>query len=409
MADANISTLTPILNTTVLEFRPYITQPGKRDDFNAIFERLIPELEVRGQRILGQFRDAKDPNKFLWLRGYDSMETRGKALPAFYDAPVWKENAKAVNATLVDIGDVRLLKPVDNAGFTLAKKMTAFMVATIYLLNAPAENGFSTFWKERLAPTMAAAGAPSVAQLSTEYAPDNFPRIPVTKAGEHAFVWFAAYGSQDEYELQKKTIAGLRGWSDTEAELAKHLASPAQTMELIPTAYSLQRWGTPFKYTLAGTGDVHDFDFLDGKWTMVNRRLTKRGVGSTDPKDWDVFPATVTAHVLMNGVANVDEVLFPTKGWNGVTFRHFDLAKKQWSIYWVNSRDGKMDHPGQVGGFDGDVGLFYGEDTDGGRPVKVVYKWTKVGPDGARWEQAFSYDDGKTWETNWVNEHRRVK
>jgi len=55
------------------------------------------------------------------------------------------------------------------------------------------------------------------------------------------------------------------------------------------------------------------------------------------------------------------------------------------------------------------VGLFYGEDTDGGRPVKVVYKWTKVGPDGARWEQAFSYDDGKTWETNWVNEHRRVK
>jgi hypothetical protein len=36
----------------------------------------------------------------------------------------------------------------------------------------------------------------------------------------------------------------------------------------------------------------------------------------------------------------------------------------------------------------------------------VVYKWTQVGPDGARWEQAFSYDDGKTWETNWVNEHR---
>lgn len=396
-------------DTKVLEFRPYITQPGKRDEFNALFEKLVPDLEGTGQRILGQFRDAKDPNKILWLRGYDSMETRGKALPAFYEGPVWKENTKPVNATLVSIGDVRLLKPVDSGNFTLARKMTAFMVATIYLLNAPAENGFNTFWKERLAPTMAQAGAPSVASLSTEYAPDNFPRIPITKAGEHAFVWFAAYGSPDEYQLHRKILSETKGWGATEAELAKYLASPTQTMELIPTAYSLQRWGTPFKYTLNGTGDVHDFDFLDGKWTMVNRRLMKRGVGSTDPKDWDVFPATVTAHVLMNGVANVDEVLFPTKGWNGVTFRHFDLAKKQWSIYWVNSRDGKMEGTPVVGGFDGDVGLFYGEDTDGGRPIKVVYKWTKVGPDGARWEQAFSYDDGKTWETNWVNEHRRVK
>jgi ABC-type branched-subunit amino acid transport system ATPase component len=63
----------------------------------------------------------------------------------------------------------------------------------------------------------------------------------------------------------------------------------------------------------------------------------------------------------------------------------------------------------QVGGFDGDVGLFYGEDVDEGRPVKVVYKWTRVGPDGARWEQAFSYDDGRTWETNWTSDHVRVK
>lgn len=391
--------------TTVLEFRPYITQPGKRDAFNAHFERLIPHLEANGHRILGQFRDAKDPNKFLWLRGYESMEARGKALPAFYGGPVWKENAKAVNETLVDIGDVRLLKPVDNPGFTLAKRVTAFMVATIYLLNAPAESGFNAFWRERLAPTMAQAGAPAVATLSTEYAQDNFPRIPVTRAGEHAFVWFAAYGSKDEYELHQKTLAAAKGWSATQAELARHLASPTQTMELIPTAYTLQRWGTPFKYDLTVTGNVHDFDFLDGSWTMVNRRLLKRGVGSNE---WDTFPATWVGHVLMGGVTNVDEVKFPTKGWNGTTFRHFDLEKKQWSIYWVNSRDGKMQSPVQ-GGFDGDIGLFYGEDTDEGRPIKVVYKWTKVGPDGARWEQAFSYDDGKTWETNWVNEHRRVK
>jgi hypothetical protein len=88
-----------------------------------------------------------------------------------------------------------------------------------------------------------------------------------------------------------------------------------------------------------------------------------------------------------------------------MTIRHFDLVKTQWSIYWINNRDGKMQEP-VVGGFDGDIGLFYGPDTDEGRPIKVVFQWTKLGPNAARWQQAFSYDDGKTWEVNWVNDSR---
>jgi hypothetical protein len=385
-----------------------VTQPGKRDEFIRLFETLQPNLAAAGHRIHGQFRDANDPDRVVWLRGYDSMEERGRALPTFYNSPRWKEAAKEVNATLVDIGDTRLLKPVGDSGFTLAKKMTAFMVATIYLLNSAVDARFMGFWRERLAPTLAAAGAPSVAALSTEYATDNFPRIPIVKAGEHAFVWFAAYGSPDEYRLHQKTLAAASAWAPVREELAGYLASPVKTMELIPTAHSLATHGTRFEYRTGLTGDVHDFDFLDGRWEMVNRRLMKRGVGSVGPSDWDTFPATVRASVMLGGVTNVDEVTFPTKGWSGTTFRHFDKEKRQWSIYWVNSRDGKMQSP-VVGGFEGDVGLFYGEDTDEGRPIKVVYKWTRVGPDGARWEQAFSFDDGKTWETNWVNEHRRVK
>jgi hypothetical protein len=85
-----------------------------------------------------------------------------------------------------------------------------------------------------------------------------------------------------------------------------------------------------------------------------------------------------------------------------VTFRTFNVKKRQWSIYWVNSRDGVM-FPPVVGGFDGDRGEFYGEDEDDGRPVKVRFVWTKLGPDRAHWEQAFS-SDGRTWETNWMND-----
>jgi hypothetical protein len=109
----------------------------------------------------------------------------------------------------------------------------------------------------------------------------------------------------------------------------------------------------------------------------------------------------------MGGIVNIDEVVFPTKGWSGMTVRTFSLEKRQWSLYWINSKTGEL-FPPVVGGFTGDHGEFYGDDTDDGRPIKVVFHWTRLGPDAARWEQSFSLD-GKAWEKNWVVEHSRVK
>jgi hypothetical protein len=151
------------------------------------------------------------------------------------------------------------------------------------------------------------------------------------------------------------------------------------------------------------TGDIHDFDFLFGRWTALSRRLKVRGKGS---QDWDEFPATHHCESWLGGIANVDEIVFPTKGFSGMTVRCFDVEKRRWAIYWINSRTGVL-YPPVFGGFGGDRGDFYGEDTDDGRPVKVHFLWTRRGHDAARWEQAFSYD-GKTWETNWVVEFKRT-
>lgn len=150
------------------------------------------------------------------------------------------------------------------------------------------------------------------------------------------------------------------------------------------------------------TGSEHDFDFLAGDWIVANRRLRERHVGADQ---WDEFPAQMRGWSLLGGIVSVDEIEFPTLGFAGCTFRHFDRARRRWSIYWVNSRDGEMLSPVR-GGFDGPNGLFFGEDVDAGRPIQVRFLWTRLDADHARWEQAFSLD-GQRWETNWVMESAR--
>ncbi len=274
---------------------------------------------------------------------------------------------------------------------------SSLVVANIYLLSGPADGDFKGFFEGKLAPLMVEMGAPPIARFQTEYTPNNFPALPV-RVGEHAFVWFASFPSAGDYELHLAKLRESKRWNDiVQPELAKRLKSPAEQVRLEPTARSLLRHFEPATYTTERVGDLHDFDFIEGNWRVANRRLKARGVGSSD---WDEFPATSRAALHLGGVANVDEIAFPAKGWSGMTMRVFNLEKRQWSIYWTSSKVGTL-YPPVVGGFAGDRGEFYGEDEDEGRPVKVRFIWTRLGPNKALWEQAFS-PDGHAWETNWV-------
>jgi hypothetical protein len=150
------------------------------------------------------------------------------------------------------------------------------------------------------------------------------------------------------------------------------------------------------------TGSVQDFDFLVGTWDVANRRLKSRWSGCTE---WDEFPAINRCGSRLGSIVNIDEIEFFTRGFSGMTVRVFDLAQQRWSIYWINSRTGVMEPP-VTGAFVGDVGVFRGRDTDEGRPIEVIFRWTRLGSHAARWEQAFSLD-GETWETNWVMDMTR--
>lgn len=148
---------------------------------------------------------------------------------------------------------------------------------------------------------------------------------------------------------------------------------------------------------------MSDFDFLYGEWNVANRRLNDLFVGSTE---WREFSATSWARPLLGGVGNVDEMDCPSEGFSGATIRLQDQASGQWSIYWADSRSGRL-FPPVVGSFAGGRGDFYGDDEVDGRPIRAHFIWSAITPDSARWEQEFSVDDGVTWETNWVMEFSR--
>jgi RNA 3'-terminal phosphate cyclase len=113
------------------------------------------------------------------------------------------------------------------------------------------------------------------------------------------------------------------------------------------------------------TGAVDDFAYFAGGWSTKQHRR----VDGT----WEDFPGTLCAKPYMGTMITVDELVFPTKGWTGVTVRTFDLAAKQWSVYWISSKTGVMGTP-VVGGFTGPVGELYGHE-DG---ALIRYLWTKI-------------------------------
>jgi hypothetical protein len=160
--------------------------------------------------------------------------------------------------------------------------------------------------------------------------------------------------------------------------------------------------------TDSAVSGLHDFDFLVGRWQVHHRKLKERLANS---HDWIEFEGTLVSQPLMGGYANVDDDVFEVPGgtYRGVAPRLFDPKSQQWSIWWLDSRTplAPVDPPVR-GSFHNGVGTFYANDTLNGKPIRIRFIWSKITPTSCHWEQAFSPDGGKTWETNWVQELKRA-
>ena len=152
---------------------------------------------------------------------------------------------------------------------------------------------------------------------------------------------------------------------------------------------------------------LHDFDFLVGTWHSHHRKLKEKLANS---RDWEEFDGTLSMRKLMDGHANVDDNVFNTAegSYRGVGLRSYDTKTGQWAIWWLDGRDpfGQLDPPVK-GRFENGVGTFYSTDTLRGKPIRVRFVWSKITPTTAQWEQAYSADEGKTWEVNWTMDFTR--
>jgi hypothetical protein len=60
-----------------------------------------------------------------------------------------------------------------------------------------------------------------------------------------------------------------------------------------------------------------------------------------------------------------------------------------------------------VGSFEDGIGTFFANDIFGNVPITVRFTWRRISLNELHWDQAFSTDEGKTWETNWTMNFRR--
>jgi hypothetical protein len=157
----------------------------------------------------------------------------------------------------------------------------------------------------------------------------------------------------------------------------------------------------------SATSSQNDFDFLVGKWELKDKKLKSRLANSNE---WIEFESTVEMRKLLNGIGNMDvyRTMLDGKPFEGIAIRLFNPKTRLWSIYWADSNVGVMDPP-VVGSFDGNIGKFYCKDTFKGKDIVVAFIWDKTDPDNPVWSQAFSPDNGKTWEVNATNTSHKAK
>lgn len=102
----------------IVEVRSYRITPGRRDEFIEFFEkRSVPALRSHGMKVVGPLIDLENPNKFVFLRGFPSMDDLYRMKSEFYEGKLWKEELESIAMPMIESYDVVLCET--SAGFVM--------------------------------------------------------------------------------------------------------------------------------------------------------------------------------------------------------------------------------------------------------------------------------------------------
>ncbi len=225
----------------VYELRQYALYPNQRDVLVDVFDReFIESQEALGIRVVGQFRDVDDPDRFVWFRGFADMQSRRESLTAFYGGPVWAAHRGVANPTMRSFDEVLLLRPVAGHDFPPAgrrpgpgatAKPESLYAIQIFDLDAPLHDRAQEV-SELLAVSAVAAGGRSVAVLETEAAKNDYTALPVQE-GRQVLVHVTRHPGPEQHARWTAGGDGEGPWQEAERQIGTPVA-----LRLAPTARS---------------------------------------------------------------------------------------------------------------------------------------------------------------------------
>ena len=150
-----------------------------------------------------------------------------------------------------------------------------------------------------------------------------------------------------------------------------------------------------------------DWQWLTGNWDVRHSRLKERLAGSND---WQEFGGKSAFWITMGGLGNLDDniVELPAGTYRGLSLRTFDPKTRRWAIWWLDGRNPTYIDPPVLGAFAGTEAEFFGRDTFKDQPILVRFRWHEVLGKQPWWDQAYSTDNGASWEINWRNYFTRT-
>jgi hypothetical protein len=285
------------------------------------------------------------------------------------------------------------------------------------------------FFAKKYLPLLRSAGVQDLTIWESEPAENDFPRLPVFQ-DKNLLVTITTYDNEQDYNSKMGFVKSSMN-ENTEAEYLDAVTLKS-TLILYPTALTKKNVSSRdtmgsavFQFPLqekavrilssgapdikaSSTSNAHDYDFIIGQHRVLHKKLAERLKNSSS---WmDVKGSKVTEKIL-GGIGNIEQHFLTDNAGapvEAIAVRIFNPATRLWSLYWADSKNGTLDPP-LVGSFEGNLGTFFGRDSVDGQEVLVQFQYDRSDPEKPIWGQAFSDDNGNSWEWNWFMFYEKIR